>query len=115
MAEYCCYQTPELASDRDASVANFVSVAGSLAVPKLDSIVCGRKGLSGIEPRALRRRTPKLLGAHDSIPGEFCWQAALFDEDSKPFCNGALIHREWVLTAAHCVKRYASLETEINN
>ncbi|OQV25927.1 putative Chymotrypsinogen B [Hypsibius exemplaris] len=105
MTEYCCYETPDLATDRDASVSNFVSVAGSLAVPKLDSIVCGRKGLSGIEPRALRRRTPKLLGAHDTMPGEFCWQAAIFDEEDKPFCNGALIHREWVLTTAHCVKR----------
>jgi hypothetical protein len=105
MTEYCCYQSPDLAEDRDASVSNFVSVAGSQAVPKLDSIVCGRKGLSGIEPRALPRRIAKLLGAHDTMPGEFCWQAVLFDEEGRPFCNGALIHREWVLTAAHCVKR----------
>lgn len=117
LPNYCCYE------DRRSSVSSgsdrlqsggpedieplqpFIAVAGSETVPKLDTIVCGRKGLSGIEPRALARKS-RLLGAHPTLPGEFCWQATLFSSDGKPFCNGVLVHREWVLTAAHCIKRY---------
>ena len=36
---------------------------------------------------------------------EFPWQVRLFrsNEDETGFCGGAIINREWVLTAAHCV------------
>ncbi|KAL1422756.1 hypothetical protein MTO96_021731 [Rhipicephalus appendiculatus] len=42
-------------------------------------------------------------GGKDSVPGEWCWQAALINSQNQYLCGGALIGTQWVLTAAHCV------------
>ncbi|GAB6029492.1 Tryp_SPc [Chamberlinius hualienensis] len=58
--------------------------------------VCGMKG-------PVRPETPRVVGGRDASPGEWCWQVALINSLNQYLCGGALIGRQWVLTAAHCV------------
>ncbi|CAG0890863.1 unnamed protein product [Darwinula stevensoni] len=59
--------------------------------------VCGRGNLVP-SPQILIR------GGKEASPGSSPWQVAIYDVQMKDIiCGGALIGRQWVLTAAHCV------------
>lgn len=62
---------------------------------------CGVKG--GRASATDRRHAARVTGGKDSLPGEWCWQAALINAQNQYLCGGALIGTQWVLTAAHCV------------
>ncbi len=51
---------------------------------------------------------PKIVGGYYTKLGDDPWQVALVASektgaDRRPFCGGALISQNWVVTAAHCV------------
>ena len=50
---------------------------------------------------------PRIVGGEEAPAGAYPWMTALVANNVAPaagqFCGGALIHREWVMTAAHCV------------
>lgn len=71
--------------------------------------------------RALQRgaeaETMRIIGGKEAGKNEWPWQVALLfsdiaDEHQAQFCGGTLVKREWVVTAAHCVK--GMRENELN-
>lgn len=56
---------------------------------------------------------PRISGGQDAEPGEWPWHVALVRKGQTPFdgyfCAGSLIDRNWVLTAAHCVDSYTTI------
>lgn len=59
-------------------------------------VECGRKPNSGKK---------RLAGGEDAEKSDFPWMAALVTSGTrKPFCGGALINNQFIITAAHCFK-----------
>ncbi|XP_019627168.1 PREDICTED: uncharacterized protein LOC109472036 isoform X2 [Branchiostoma belcheri] len=68
---------------------------------------------SELDPRyrcgvpAVARAAPKdrIVGGNDAKHGAWPWQVSLrvLAHSSFHFCGGALVHQQWVVTAAHCV------------
>ncbi|XP_005990436.1 coagulation factor IX [Latimeria chalumnae] len=47
----------------------------------------------------------RIVGGHDSFPGEIPWQVHLISNNFKcGFCGGSIINENWVVTAAHCLR-----------
>ena len=44
----------------------------------------------------------KIVGGSDASVGSWPWQVSMHFQGNF-ICGGTLIHREWVLTAAHCM------------
>ncbi|XP_059486148.1 cationic trypsin-3-like isoform X2 [Neocloeon triangulifer] len=47
----------------------------------------------------------KIIGGRPSERGHWPWQVAVLNKHKHAFCGGTLIARNWVLTAAHCVRK----------
>ncbi|XP_016895905.1 serine protease 27-like [Cynoglossus semilaevis] len=54
--------------------------------------VCGKAALN-----------TRIVGGAPAPEGSWPWQASL--TQGSHFCGGSLINNQWVLTAAHCVRR----------
>ncbi|XP_047142007.1 trypsin-3 isoform X1 [Hydra vulgaris] len=65
---------------------NYCSIPGVLPVG------CGKQSIQS--SRVIAGTTP--------TKGSWPWQVLLW-QGGKAFCGGTLIHREWVLTVAHCI------------
>ncbi|KAL9910555.1 uncharacterized protein ACN427_005164 isoform 2-T13 [Glossina fuscipes fuscipes] len=47
----------------------------------------------------------KIIGGKTARKGEWPWQVAIFNRYKEAFCGGTLIAPQWILTAAHCVRK----------
>lgn len=53
----------------------------------------------------------RITNGNNAYDGQFPWHVSVIGQHQSgisQLCSGSLISREWVLTAAHCVKGYAS-------
>ena len=61
---------------------------------------------------------PKIIGGQEASVGKYPWMVSLVHRgtvanDRAHFCGGALIHPQWVVTAAHCVDRLRPSVVEV--
>ena len=54
----------------------------------------------------------KIYGGKEAAIGQFPYQAAITVNFSG-FCGGSLISKNWILTAAHCVKGYVQWTVDL--
>lgn len=45
----------------------------------------------------------RIVGGNETTIEEYPWQVSL-QESAGHFCGGSIIEREWILTAAHCIR-----------
>ncbi|KAG9509990.1 Plasma kallikrein, partial [Fragariocoptes setiger] len=65
----------------------------------IDDVSCG-----SVQARDLSTRL-KIVGGREASSGAWPWQVAILDYKHDPICGGTLLTPEFILTAAHCVKK----------
>ncbi|XP_065153009.1 neurotrypsin [Paramisgurnus dabryanus] len=65
----------------------------------------------GVRPNTQRRRR-RIIGGDKSLRGDWPWQVSLWlksqSKGTHPLCGATLLNSCWVITAAHCFKRFGS-------
>lgn len=91
-------------------VVVLLTLAGLAAAPApAGARSVSREETSEPDPSFSSRPDSRIVGGNEADPGEWPSQVALVNHDEPDnyqaqFCGGTLIARNWVLTAAHCVR-----------
>jgi secreted trypsin-like serine protease len=56
----------------------------------------------------------QIVGGTDVAPEEYPWMVEILN-NTNHHCGGVLIHEDWVLTAAHCIKEFPALSIPVPN
>lgn len=115
-------------------ISNLVSFRGSCVTGKVIALQCfgektetfssccfsgclGKKNKSVVDVRPMwmalcsecgtRAKLPRIIGGVEASLGRWPWQVSLY-YSNRHTCGGSIINSQWVVTAAHCVHKYAS-------
>ncbi|RWS03253.1 cationic trypsin-like isoform X4, partial [Leptotrombidium deliense] len=59
-------------------------------------------GISSVLDKNERLR---IIGGREATRGRWPWQVVILNRSREPFCGGTLISPQFVVTAAHCVRK----------
>ena len=83
--------------------------SGSIKPISKPSRTCGRSQANGIHGRVLSKNT---FEKNEADFAEYPWQAAIIEEQgdrTKFICGAVLIDDQHILTATHCIRKYANV------
>lgn len=105
--------TRQINFNQKLNTSSDILVLGSDVVPiQLENDILGNLSVDGVgaenvSNNGVYARKGRVVGGEDGENGEWCWQVALINSQNQYLCGAALIGTQWVLTAAHCVTKYA--------
>ncbi|KAI0222014.1 Cubilin, partial [Lamellibrachia satsuma] len=65
-------------------------------------------GLPAITPQF-----PRIVGGIEAKEHSWPWQISLVLQGEGHNCGGSIVHKEWIITAAHCVERYTASQLRV--
>nr|CAD7579210.1 unnamed protein product [Timema californicum] len=81
-----------------------VCVQGTVLKTSLKNGLKNNFWLPVINPHSPAELQPRITNGVPAKLGQFPWQVAIM-VDSSVLCGGSLISDQWILTAAHCLKK----------
>ncbi|KAL4636286.1 coagulation factor VII-like [Arapaima gigas] len=84
---------------------------GKKCVPQVQ-YPCGRIAVSQLKNDETDQPQLRAVGGNHCSRGHCPWQV-LLEHKGKSLCGGALIHTEWVVTAAHCLDKTDSKDLQV--
>ncbi|CAG08915.1 unnamed protein product, partial [Tetraodon nigroviridis] len=89
----------QITPEHNSNLENIWQLRGSCVTGKVISLQCFECGT--------RAKLPRIIGGVEATLGRWPWQVSLY-YSSRHTCGGSIINSQWVVTAAHCVHKYAS-------
>lgn len=83
----------------DANVDEDEQIIAARKVSPIDDVTCGVPQVRDMSSKL------RIIGGREATKGKWPWQVAVLNKFREPFCGGTLITPQFVLTAAHCVRR----------
>jgi len=91
--------------NRKIQLRNFTFFSNIIFDCTVADVDCGQQKVGqNLLTRLFNDRNGRIVNGVEASPGEFPWMVSI-KFNGNHWCGGSLIHRNWVLTAAHCVDK----------
>lgn len=90
-----CLKILEVQATRES---NRTTARHKIQIPFPNEDICGVRAVNDMS------RLLRIIGGREAKRASWPWQVMILNKYHEPFCGGTLIHPQFVLTAAHCVR-----------